>query len=140
MFRCPSCAVVWKIPLIDNHSLLMHHNMDKMTIEKEPITLYGRSLTTVVDLADLARALTEYNLSFIDHEAIPCRRCGEVHSFSEYNNAWEMPGDYFDGEDQLCHCGSPLWFDKIPGTPHFALTCEKCEWQKPRAKISGQAI
>lgn len=151
MFRCPSCAVVWKLPLTKGHSLLTTKNMDKFSIYREPITLLSR--VEVIDgLLDLAESLNKLGLDFQytdisypeDYEikesdpthGIKCPNCKDVHTFEQWHRAWDFPMDYFDA-DALCSCGGELWWDKIPGTPRFAHVCEECGWAKPRAVISG---
>lgn len=136
MFRCPSCAKVWKLPLQHDLCLFMNKDLNKITIEYQPIRWSG-PYKVIEDLEHLADTMVQdNNLQFIDADNIPCPTCGNIHSFVKWNEAWNTPGDFFDG-DQLCSCGGEMWFEKVPGSNRYALACEDCGWEKPKVRISG---
>lgn len=141
MFRCPSCAVQWKLPLTSGYSVLAHPHSTgmKLTIEREPITFFSK-VDDVEDLVDLAQKLTKHDLALDTHgdHYLTCPSCKEDSKFEEWLKAHEHPSDFFEA-DQLCHCGGELWWDRVPGKPQYALICDKCEWVKPKARLSGSA-
>lgn len=79
----------------------------------------------------LHKALSEQK----DGEVV-CNKCDEPLSLMDAKNAFQHPGQFFDAEN-LCHCGGELWMDQVPNTKVFAFVCEKCDWVKPRAGVSG---
>lgn len=90
----------------------------------------------VKDLTETAEQFEKLGLDFIDDEKIPCPFCKVENTFADWNKAWEHPGEFFDG-DNLCGCGGELWFDRVIGSNRFALACERCGWEKPKAVLSG---
>lgn len=137
MFRCPCCAKVWKMPLTNGYSLLAHKDLNKWYIVKEPISLYS-TFEPVEDLTELSIKLKELGITFQTKgdNYVECPACGTYSKTEAWVRAWEYPSDFFDA-DHICSCGGELWWDKIPGTPRYALVCEKCDWVKPKAIISG---
>ncbi len=67
---------------------------------------------------------------------LTCSECDGTGTTNDWIRAFEDPTIFFEME-LLCHCGGELWMDQIPGTSQYGFVCEKCNWVKPNAKVSG---
>ncbi len=115
-FRCPNCGQAQELN-VQGVQIKMNEEMDTMTFQKE-----GKDISP---------------MTVIPNENIQCHKCLDQSFMTEdWIEAFEDPLKFFEMEE-LCHCGGELWMDKIPGTTSFGFVCEKCEWVKPRKRVSG---
>lgn len=144
MFRCPNCARVHKLRLNPERSILPDTNMTAFWLVKEPFYQgnMAKAFTNMLVKMDLNPEAPGYdengNLIIPMEAECKCSFCDHVDSFEEFHNAWVTPIDYFDAE-QLCHCGTELWMDRIPYTNKYGLVCDRCGWVKPDSIVSGNA-
>lgn len=116
-FRCPSCGQAHKM-IVDGAVVTMNEEMTILTVDGQVLE-QGQ----------------EIELMFPD-DYLTCPECDGTGTTQDWVRAFEDATIFFE-MDLLCHCGGELWMDQIPGTNQYGFVCDKCNWVKPNAKVSG---
>lgn len=137
-FRCPNCGQA--------HAMVVDE-VKQLSIEQTPNGSYAVKVKIITPHAtheatinqDLWHDMLDENLTQ-PGSLMYCPACAKDAPRWQWNDAYHSAFKYFDMDsDQLCHCGGELFMDQIPGTNRFGLICEKCNWVKPRATVSGDS-
>lgn len=144
MFRCPSCAKVYKLPLNKNYSILANKDMNKFNVVKEPFFKDGNLAKAFCNLLLEVSSIHEA-IDFVESKGerlastnIECPACKEENSIDDWDQAHKEPMDFFDAE-HLCGCGGEMWMDRLPYSNKYGLVCDECGWFKPNFVVSGSA-
>lgn len=139
MFRCPKCAqsrrMELKLPNEEKATLRNSKDLKEMKM----FIVAGDDDFIGVEVAEDHPQRKEYEqlLMQVDREQIICCfSCQIEEKLNEFILAFSNPMDYFEA-DNLCRCGGEFWMDNIPGTKDYGFVCEKCNYVKPKEKVSG---
>jgi hypothetical protein len=135
MFRCPDCGqgkeIGFKGKEGENILLTLKNTMDGI----ESVVSEGEVFTEEESFEAFKQQLDKAD----QEQSIECEKCHvDRYTLNEWKEAKTDTLKYLEMEDnQLCHCGGELWMDQIPGTTSYGFVCEKCEWVKPKQRVSG---
>lgn len=145
MFRCPKCAKVHKLKLVGvDYAILPTTDMDEFWLVREPFYTgnLAKAFMNMLIKMDLDPERAGYNekgeLVIQPSTACKCSFCDHEDAFDVFLDAWQNPINYFDAEN-LCHCGTELWMDRVPKGRGYGMVCERCGWVKPNSVVSGSA-
>ena len=139
MFRCPSCAQGYVMPLA-NHTIYTSRDMSKTMItipfEEKKGSIVGNTMKQVClgeyfNIADpdsIQNLSDQYRvelLAFDNHNKdVCCPNCMQTNDFQKWIDAYRRPSHYFE-EEHLCSCGDELWLERMP-TGRYGFYCESC--------------
>jgi predicted RNA-binding Zn-ribbon protein involved in translation (DUF1610 family) len=144
MFRCPHCGQAQIMP-----TKLMTGPTEGIYLINSDVgrTGFGLDKTFLADEKAPANTWKEIDrenpeaLKDIIWMAVECPKCHEVASSEDWFRTWNDPltSEHLESEN-LCHCGGELWMDRVPNVypPQYAYVCDKCQWVKPRVRVSGE--
>lgn len=135
MFRCPKCGqgkeMHYRGTRREELILTMKNTMEEIEEIFYKHTHYRPEAAK--ERVDQYLAMLEKN----QDQTIKCPSCeSNEYTLEQWREAKTEPLKYFEMEN-LCHCGGELWMDQIPGTTSYGFVCDKCNWVKPNAKVSG---
>jgi hypothetical protein len=134
MFRCPKCAQGKTVTVRGSRREVITITM---TDDMREVEEFFHKHTHIRE-DEAKRTYMRKILNNRKDQLCECPKCKESHTWGKWEDAKYNALKYFEMDDpQLCHCGGELWMDNIPGTTAYGFVCDKCNWVKPRAKVSG---